>query len=101
MVALTLLGPAISWSWYMLWYIPLGAVLAGTRESDFVVTASAAAVLTYAIFPWIEGRAFGNLFYLTLVPVLPALYVWCVEPFSLPSTRGREFRETGVVAAPG
>jgi alpha-1,6-mannosyltransferase len=87
MVGLTVLWPGISQPWYALWFIPLGAVLAGSRAADFTVAASAAALLSYGVFPWIEGKSLYNLLYLSLVFALPALYVWCIGRFRLPIIR--------------
>jgi hypothetical protein len=59
--------------WYLVWFIPLGAVLLGSLEADVGVLASIAGLLSYAFFPWEPFNLVNNTYYVD--PVRNALYV--------------------------
>jgi hypothetical protein len=84
------LGPSIFWPWYLLWFVPLGAVLAGSREADLALAASATGLFTYAIFPWIDHSDTVNAAYVGFVFGVPLLYAFLAPVLRLPSTVERQ-----------
>jgi hypothetical protein len=81
LAALAALSRPEFFTWYYIWFIPLGAVLFGDWEWDLSFLASGAALLTYAVFPWSTDTPTTNVLYVLMVLVAPlgllgALQLW-------------------------
>ncbi len=74
MAAASLLLVTYFWPWYFLWFIPLGAVLAGSVEARVTVVASIAALMFYAIFPFADATRTLDYFMVALLAGVPFLY---------------------------
>jgi hypothetical protein len=90
-------GVAFCFPWYAVWFIPIAALLPGSRFMDASVVMSAAALGSYAEFPWSTTGPTGQFIWLITVLVLPFLYLFLnrneIET-SLHNTNGRSLPAT-------
>jgi hypothetical protein len=70
LAALSTLGRPEFFPWYFLWFIALGAIIGGW-ERDLSLLASAAGLLSYAVFPWAPNTPTSNLLFVLAVMVAP------------------------------
>ncbi|MPZ50170.1 MAG: DUF2029 domain-containing protein [Dehalococcoidia bacterium] len=66
-------------TWYFLWFIPIGAVLMGGWEWRLSYLASCAGLLTYAVFPWSPDTPSVTLAYVTFALGAPLLLLGAFE----------------------
>jgi hypothetical protein len=83
--------------WYLLWFIPIGAVLIGSWEWQLSFLASTAGLLTYATFPWSTDTPTTNILYVVQVMLAPLLILGLlrlrhvvIPPRRLPATEVQE-----------
>ena len=73
--ASTALANSYFFPWYMLWFLPLGAALAGRLEARVAVLMSVTGLMSYAIFPYEAKDPNLNYLMVALYFVLPLLYM--------------------------
>ncbi len=73
LAASSALAVSYFWPWYFLWFIPLGAALSGRFEAQVAALASAFALISYAIFPYIQRDPNATYYFVILFFAMPIL----------------------------
>jgi hypothetical protein len=68
-------------TWYFIWFIPIGAVLIGSWEWRLSYLASCAGLITYAFFPWSPDTPTTNVLYVLFTLGLPLLALGLFQLF--------------------
>lgn len=101
LASLALLPIREVYPWYLLWFIPFGAVLLGSHAANLAVLASLSGLLTYAVVPfqrvWSTDQ---DTVYLAVFFGIPALYLAFARRFGLPTTGGYALAEPPPILAP-
>lgn len=80
MAALVLLATRQIYPWYLTWFVPMGAVLAGSLEARLSGAFSVAGLLSYAVFTdWDQWGPVQDAMYLLAFVGVPALYLGLYE----------------------